>query len=342
MHVVLVEPEIAPNTGNVARLCAATRSTLHLIEPLGFRLDDRQLRRAGMDYWQHVAWHRWPDWPACEQVLAGQGARCWFVEQGGPQHYAEVRFEPGDALVFGRETAGLPRTWLDARAERWLRLPMFNPEARSLNLANCVAVVLYEALRQAGFVDEIGPAPAVPGDRTRPPLPSVTIRRAVPADVLAITDIYNEAILTTTATFDTEPKSVEERTAWLQAHDQRHPVLVAEVEGRVVGWACLTRWSDRCAYDDTAETSFYVHSTHRGRGIGRCLKDAIIAEARRLRYHTLLARVAEGSRESLYLNQRAGFVHVGTLKEVGLKFGRRLDVHILQLRLAPPQDRNRA
>jgi len=158
----------------------------------------------------------------------------------------------------------------------------------------------------------------------------VTIRRAELADTPAIADIYNEAILTTTATFDIEPKSVEERTQWLQSHDERHPVLVAVVDGRVVGWASLTRWSERRAYDDTAETSFYVLSTHRGRGIGRKLKDAIIEEARRLRYHTLIARVAEGSRESIHLNESAGFVHVGTLKEVGRKFGRLLGVHIMQ------------
>ena len=96
----------------------------------------------------------------------------------------------------------------------------------------------------------------------------VTIRRAELADAPAIADIYNEAILTTTATFDTETKSVEERAQWLQSHDERHPVLVAVVDGRVVGWASLTRWSERRAYDDTAETSFYVHSTHRRRGIG--------------------------------------------------------------------------
>ncbi|MFO1095610.1 MAG: N-acetyltransferase family protein [Planctomycetaceae bacterium] len=149
-------------------------------------------------------------------------------------------------------------------------------------------------------------------------------------DAPAIADIYNEAILTTTATFDTEPKSVEERTGWLESHDDRHPVLVAEVDGRVVGWAALSPWSDRCAYADTAETSFYVHSAHRGRGIGRGLKAAIIEEARRLKYHTLIARVAEESSESIHLNEAAGFVHVGTLREVGRKFGRRLSVHIMQ------------
>ena len=160
--------------------------------------------------------------------------------------------------------------------------------------------------------------------------PPITIRRAEFADATAITEIYNEAILTTTATFDTEPKSVDERTKWLQSHDERHPILVAVGDGGVVGWASLTCWSERRAYDDTAETSFYVHSTHRGRGVGRKLKEAIIEEARRLGYHTLIALVAEGSQESVHLNERAGFVHVGTLKEVGRKFDRLLDVHVMQ------------
>lgn len=159
---------------------------------------------------------------------------------------------------------------------------------------------------------------------------TVEIRRAKLTDAAAIAEIYNEAILTTTATFDTETKTADERAQWLQAHDDRHPVLVAAVDGRVIGWASITHWSERRAYADTAETSFYVLSTYRGRGIGRQLKTAVIDEARRLKFHTLIARVAEGSHESLHLNEQAGFQHVGTLKEVGRKFGRLLDVHILQ------------
>lgn len=158
----------------------------------------------------------------------------------------------------------------------------------------------------------------------------VVIRRAEIADLGAITEIYNEAILTTTATFDTEPKSIEERLEWFQTHGERHPVLVAAIDGKVVGWSSLSKWSDRRAYDETAETSFYVKSEYRGQGIGRQLKGAIIAEAQRLGYHSLIVRVAEGSVESLHLNERFGFVHVGVLKEVGQKFGRRLDVHIMQ------------
>src|SRR5438552_2224566 len=150
MHVVMVEPEIPPNTGNVARLCAATQTTLHLIEPFGFRLDDRELKRAGMDYWQHLQWHRWENWAEFEARLPGQ-ARLWFIEAGGPRHYAEVSYAPGDYLVFGRETAGLPKALLRRHCEQWLRIPMFNAQARSLNLSNCVALVLYEARRQQQF-----------------------------------------------------------------------------------------------------------------------------------------------------------------------------------------------
>ncbi|MGA9405566.1 MAG: N-acetyltransferase family protein [Bacteroidota bacterium] len=160
--------------------------------------------------------------------------------------------------------------------------------------------------------------------------PSIHIRQAMPEDIEAITAIYNEAILTTTATFDTEPKTIAERLEWLKTHDKRHPVLVAIIEGRLVGWASLTKWSDRPAYDDTAETSFYVKSEYRGQGIGRMLKEAIIEEARKLHFHTLIARVAEGSQESLHLNESVGFIHVGTMKQVGRKFGKLLDVHILQ------------
>ena len=156
MHIVLVEPEIPPNTGNVARLCAATKSTLHLVEPLGFKLDDAQLKRAGMDYWQHVDWHRWADWMAFRNSLSAE-ARLWFVESNGPRLYTEATFGRHDYLVFGRETAGLPKPLLAANLNRWLRIPMFNAEARSLNLSNCVALVLFEALRQQGFPEEVLP-----------------------------------------------------------------------------------------------------------------------------------------------------------------------------------------
>lgn len=154
MNIVLVEPEIPPNTGNVARLCAATRTTLHLIEPFGFALGDKQLKRAGMDYWRHVAWHRWANWSAFEPALAPT-ARLWFIESGGPKLYTEATFAPDDYLVFGRETAGLPKSLLEAHRNHWLRIPMFHAQSRSLNLSNCAALVLFEALRQQAFADEV-------------------------------------------------------------------------------------------------------------------------------------------------------------------------------------------
>jgi tRNA (cytidine/uridine-2'-O-)-methyltransferase len=154
MHIVLVEPEIPPNTGNIARLCAATRTRLHLIEPLGFRLDNKQLQRAGMDYWQQVEWFRWPHWEAFVGQLA-PAAKLWFIESGGPREYDQVAYAADDYLVFGRETAGLPKLLLTKHRDQWLRLPMFNPHSRSLNLSNCAAIVLYEALRQQGFPGEI-------------------------------------------------------------------------------------------------------------------------------------------------------------------------------------------
>lgn len=154
LNVVLVEPEIPPNTGNVGRLCAATRTRLHLIEPLGFKMEDSRLKRAGMDYWRQVDWCSWPHWTAFQTSLPA-GARLWFVESGGPTRYSDARYLPGDYLVFGRETAGLPPALLTTARDRWLRIPMLNLEARSLNLANCVALVLFEALRQQGFEGEI-------------------------------------------------------------------------------------------------------------------------------------------------------------------------------------------
>jgi tRNA (cytidine/uridine-2'-O-)-methyltransferase len=154
MHIVLVEPEIPPNTGNIARLCAATHTELHLIEPLGFKLDDAQLKRSGMDYWEHVRWRKWPSWA---EFIASvpPAARLWFIESGGAKVYSDAKYAAGDYLVFGRETAGLPRTLLEENRETRLRIPMFNEESRSLNLSNCAALVLYEALRQQGFSNEV-------------------------------------------------------------------------------------------------------------------------------------------------------------------------------------------
>jgi L-amino acid N-acyltransferase YncA len=156
------------------------------------------------------------------------------------------------------------------------------------------------------------------------------VRRATRADVPAITEIYNEAVETTTATFDIEPRTIEDRMAWLNAYSERFAVLVGELDGRVVGWTSLRPWSGRAGYDGTAETALYVHSEYRGRGIGRKLKLELIDEARRQGFHALIVRVTEDSKASIQLNLATGFVHVGTLKEVGRKFGRLLNVHIMQ------------
>ena len=153
-NIVLVEPEIPPNTGNIARLCAATNSKLHLIEPLGFELNDKQLKRAGMDYWHHVDWCKWPSWLDFSEGI-DRSSRLWFVESGGKVRYSDVKFTRGDYLVFGRETLGLPESLYEEDYKRWLRIPMFNVDARSLNLSNCVSLVLYEALRQQDFDGEL-------------------------------------------------------------------------------------------------------------------------------------------------------------------------------------------
>jgi phosphinothricin acetyltransferase len=158
----------------------------------------------------------------------------------------------------------------------------------------------------------------------------LNIRRAAASDVGVITEIYNEAILTTTATFDLEPRTQADRMQWFEDHDERHPIFVAVLTGQVVGWACLNQWNPRAAYAKTAETSFYVKEEHRGKGIGRQLKAAIIEEARQLKFHTLIAGAAEASDASLHLNKSFGFEVVGTFKEVGWKFGRVLDVTYLQ------------
>jgi tRNA (cytidine/uridine-2'-O-)-methyltransferase len=151
MNVVLVEPEIPPNTGNVARLCAAGGAVLHLVEPLGFRLDDRELLRAGMDYWQHVTWKRWESL-ADLKAAAPPAARFFYVTTRSSRPYTAPRYAPDDYLVFGKETAGLPGTLLAEHSEETITIPMFNPAARSLNLATAVGIVLYEALRQVkGF-----------------------------------------------------------------------------------------------------------------------------------------------------------------------------------------------
>ena len=149
-HIVLVEPEIPPNTGNISRTCAVTGTKLHLVKPLGFSIDDRQVRRAGLDYWDHL------DLEVHESLadfMAKYGERrLYLATTHGTRRYTDVVFEAGSFILFGRETAGLPKELIAARPEAAVRIPMGGDAAlRSLNLSNSVAIVLYEALRQHGF-----------------------------------------------------------------------------------------------------------------------------------------------------------------------------------------------
>jgi len=145
VHVVLVEPEIPQNTGTIVRLCAATACPLHLVEPFGFSIDDRALRRAGLDYWEHAVVSTYRSWPDLRE--RHPDARFWLTSTRARRPYTQVAYRPGDFVVFGRETTGLPERWIEEDPEHAVVIPMFGP-VRSLNLANAVSVVVYEALRQ--------------------------------------------------------------------------------------------------------------------------------------------------------------------------------------------------
>jgi len=148
IHVALVEPEIPPNTGNIARLCAATRTPLHIVGVAGFRLDDRAVRRAGLDYWPEVQLSKHRDLEALRVALPH--SRFVYLTTKARRAYTEWRYTDGDCLIFGRETRGLPEDVLRANASNCVTIPMLNSRVRSLNLATSVAIVLYEALRQTG------------------------------------------------------------------------------------------------------------------------------------------------------------------------------------------------
>lgn len=145
LHIVLYQPEIAYNTGSVGRTCVGLGAKLWLVRPLGFQIDDRQLRRAGLDYWPALDWEAVDDWNALTRGL--NGSRFWFFTKTAARPYTDVAYEPGDVLVFGRESNGLPREILDDHPEQCLRIPI-RPEARSLNLSVSVAVAAFEVCRQ--------------------------------------------------------------------------------------------------------------------------------------------------------------------------------------------------
>nr|WP_304412842.1 tRNA (cytidine(34)-2'-O)-methyltransferase [Desulfuromonas sp. TF] len=151
-HIVLIEPEIPPNTGNIARLCGATGTVLHLVGKLGFSIDDKHLRRAGLDYWEAVDVQRWGSLEELQQAFPL--GRWWYTSKKGVKSYVEADFRPGDFIVFGKETLGLPEKLLAAHPEKTLRIPIFSPVVRSLNLSTAAGIVLYEALRQSGRLSD--------------------------------------------------------------------------------------------------------------------------------------------------------------------------------------------
>ena len=158
----------------------------------------------------------------------------------------------------------------------------------------------------------------------------INIRPAKIDDLKDITDIYNYAIEKTVATFDTNLKTLEEQRIWFENHGHKNPIIVAEKDDEIVGWAALTQYSTRCAYSDTAEISVYVKEKYQGKGVGRKLIEEVVKEGKKAGLHVLLARITDGNKISIHLHESVGFEHVGILKEVGFKFDRCLDVYLMQ------------
>ena len=159
----------------------------------------------------------------------------------------------------------------------------------------------------------------------------LTIRKATIQDLRAITDIYNQAVLHTTTTFDTAAKTVEEQQVWYDKHGPKYPILVAQEDNDIIGWASMSAWSDRCAYADTAEGSIYVREGYQGKALGRKLSVAILKAGKEAGLHTAILRIAEGNAASLKLAKSLGFQDIGVMKEVGKKFGKLLDVYMMQI-----------
>lgn len=158
----------------------------------------------------------------------------------------------------------------------------------------------------------------------------VEIRSATLEDLEEITKIYNEVILKTVATFDTEIKTIEEQKKWFKDHGKKNPILVAILDGDIMGFASLSKYSTRCAYSDTAEFSLYIKKKYQGKGYGKKLMESIIKEGKKVGLHVILSRITKGNEKSVYLHKTFGFENVGIMKEVGLKFGKRLDVYLMQ------------
>ena len=158
----------------------------------------------------------------------------------------------------------------------------------------------------------------------------LTLRKAATDDLAEITEIYNEAILNTTATFDPQPKTLVEQKIWFLSHQPKYPILIAEQDNLIVGWASLSKWSDRCAYSGTAEVSLYVRKEYRGKGIGRQLLKSLLEEGKTISLHIVIARAAGDNKASLSLFESEDFQKIGAMKEVGRKFDKLLDVHLMQ------------
>ncbi|HPD53262.1 MAG: N-acetyltransferase [Bacteroidia bacterium] len=157
------------------------------------------------------------------------------------------------------------------------------------------------------------------------------IRPATLQDQPGILEIYNESVLHSTATFDTDPRSPEKQLEWFKRHKANHPVLVAEDDGKIAGWASLSPWSDRCAYDSTVEVSVYLAPEQRGKGLGFQLLQQVTEAGRKAGNHTVISRISSDNLASIRIHEKAGYSTVGTMKEVGFKFGRFLDVVMMQI-----------
>lgn len=158
----------------------------------------------------------------------------------------------------------------------------------------------------------------------------IAIRQAKPEDLAEITAIYNEAVINTTATFDTEEKTIEERKVWFENRDENFPILVAEKNNVIAGYIALNKWSERKAYDITGEISVYVNSKFRGQGIGKLLVQTMVARAQESNLVSLIARITEGNEQSIYLHKLVGFEVMGVMKKAGKKFDKLLDVTFMQ------------
>ncbi len=159
----------------------------------------------------------------------------------------------------------------------------------------------------------------------------INIRPAVDTDQQSIMEIYNEAVRNTTATFDTEERTIDKQLEWFRNHKKNHPVFVAEADDEVVGWASLSAWSERSAYDETVEVSVYIRQDQRSKGIGKQLLQMITLEGKKVNNHTVIARISAGNDASIHIHEVLGYTHIGTMKDAGKKFGKYVDVHLLQI-----------